>query len=184
MAGIHARFRYFTRLSSHGFSPLPVPLVDISRRCPLSVCIHLPRVDGDTLKTSTFFVRDLSNGTLTNNRLGTMPRSLESRRQRHETTAFKYATGPSRRAYDESRSFDAITQSLTTLRVGNLFIVYTKGEASGVFPITSSNYYHISVPMSCCTKCHRLRTMQIHFHNAPSWLSDDAPRYRSKSQPR
>lgn len=128
-------------VSSHAFLPPPVPLVDISRRCSLSVCIRLPCVDGDTLKASTFVTRDFLEQRLTNSRLGTLPRSLESRQQTHETTGLRHATGPSRRAYDVFRSFDAITQSLTTSRVGNLFIVYTKGEASGVFPIISSNYY-------------------------------------------
>ena len=83
--------------------------------------------------------RNLLNGKLTNNRLGTMPRSLDSCQYKHNMTAFRNATRPSRSVHDEFREIDAIAQSSTTSRnVGNLFPLYTpraRRLASSLFPL-------------------------------------------------
>jgi vesicle-associated membrane protein 7 len=102
------------------------------------VCIRLPGVDGDTLRTSTFVTHYLSNHKLTNIRLGAMPRPLNSCHYWHSTIAFRKATRTSRSVHDVLREIDVLTQSSTTSRnVGNLFPLYTpraRRPASSLFP--------------------------------------------------
>jgi hypothetical protein len=130
-------------VSSHGYLPSIMSLVDISQRFSLSGCIRLFRVGGDILKANTFVALNLNllNKTLTNNSLGTMPRSLDDYQYRQEYSAFD-ATSPLRSIYDVFCEVRVVAQKLMTSRGEFFSIVYTKGEASGVFPISSNDYLY------------------------------------------